>query len=725
MSRTTRATRVACLAALAFFIATIIAPPAGAELLNSRQEWLRNSTVGLFMHWGMRTYPAHTDCQVWEDAVTNGGWNADYWVDEALKLHAQYIVLATFHSRLGYARPWPSEIPGSCSTNRDFLGELIAAAKAKRVKVILYMTDDPKWYWEGSPPGGSWFDSAAYSAYKGEPVDLTTRWGFGMFSYDNFVEVMHNYPDLAGFWIDNDNEYWEQNGLYERIRAERPDMLLSNNNEDTPIMDTVSHEQKTGMTPPYDYPAATWTPLPRIIEGEYKLPTGGSWWYDGQDRDVDYPLNVGRVIANAGASIKSLIDETPQVNGKFPSKQEAFNNFMAGYLTPIWKSINGVEGGGYMFGGLQPGAWNNGAYGTATVDKHEPDIHYIHVITPPSTNFLRVRDNGYRIARVTNFRTGAELQFSQSGGYVTIQGITNWDQYDTVLQVDTAGREGIYPPDSVTATATASADGYPASNLVDSDYLTWWDNGGTIPVTLTLDLGRPKKIAYLALNQREWSPTHNRQTFGRQEDSARIKDYQVSVSTDAVDWTLLKSGTLESARGVRFIDLSTRGSWRYIRLEVDSTWAAPTVTSFYKKLRIDELYAGYRYASPAAPTPLRTFEAESGAPRGTAAASFCLACSGGADVTGIGGAPANDVTIQVSSATGRTARVVIYGVVAGTRSFFVSVNGHPGVRVPLAGTSFVAPAGTFIDVKLHAGDNTIRFYNDAAPAPDLDRIAVG
>jgi len=29
---------------------------------------------------------------------------------------------------------------------------------------------------------------------------------------------------------------------------------LSNNNEDTPIMDTVSNEQKTGMTPDYDYP---------------------------------------------------------------------------------------------------------------------------------------------------------------------------------------------------------------------------------------------------------------------------------------------------------------------------------------------------------------------------------------------------------------------------------------------------------------------------------------
>ena len=62
------------------------------------------------------------------------------------KLHASYLVLATFHSRLGYARPWPSTITGSCATQRDFLGELVAAGKARGLEVILYMTDDPQWH---------------------------------------------------------------------------------------------------------------------------------------------------------------------------------------------------------------------------------------------------------------------------------------------------------------------------------------------------------------------------------------------------------------------------------------------------------------------------------------------------------------------------------------------------------------------------------------------------
>src|SRR6266545_4792033 len=164
-----RTWRLICAALVLAMTGTLIsASAANAEVEHPRQQWLRNSTAGLFLHWGMFTAPLHLDCAQWDHDVTAGGWTPDYWVDEARKL------------------------------------------------------------------------GAAYTAYKGRQVDLTTRPGFGQFSYDLFFEVMANYPDLGGFWIDNDNEYWEQNHLYEQIRQLRPSWLLSNNNEDTPIMDTVS-----------------------------------------------------------------------------------------------------------------------------------------------------------------------------------------------------------------------------------------------------------------------------------------------------------------------------------------------------------------------------------------------------------------------------------------------------------------------------------------------------
>src|SRR5947209_3940003 len=49
-------------AAAAIAIATVGAPPARADLFNPRQDWLRASTGGLFLHWGERSSPGFTSC---------------------------------------------------------------------------------------------------------------------------------------------------------------------------------------------------------------------------------------------------------------------------------------------------------------------------------------------------------------------------------------------------------------------------------------------------------------------------------------------------------------------------------------------------------------------------------------------------------------------------------------------------------------------------------------
>jgi alpha-L-fucosidase len=697
--------------------ASLVAAPAAAELEHPRQEFLRESQAGLFIHWGLRTAPQHTSCSAWENDVTNGGWNARYWVDEAKKLHAQYIVLATFHSRLGYARPWPSAIPGSCRTNRDFLGELIAATNAAGLRTILYMTDDPQWWNEGLSSGRSWLDSDAYSDYKGHDVDLHTRDGFGEFSYDLFVEAMQRYPDLSGFWIDNDNAYWERNGLYERVRSTRPDWTLSNNNEDTPIMDMISNEQKTGMSPAYDYPQAVYTAAPRLIEADYKLPVSGAWWYDGSNPSVDYRLTLGRYLTNAGSSIKSLMAETAQVNGRFPGNQEAFNNFADTYLDRIWGSVEGTEGGGYDHGGLKPGFWNDGAHGVTTVSRTNPDLHFVHVVTRPSGSTLRLRDNGYRVTGVTNFRTGAAVSFSQGSGYLTLTGVSAWDQYDTVFRVTTGGRQGVYP--AATMSASASASGRPASAAADGDYRTYWDSDKTTPVSLRFDLGSAKPVRYLGINQREDSVSYARSGT---EQSARIRDYRVYVSNDGSNWgSPVTTGTLPSHRGVAFVDLPANTTTRHVRLEVVNTHAASTDTTRYKRLRIDEAWVGGAYAGGGSGGVL---EAEAATLSGNAVSAACGGCSGGAKVRFIGNGTANHVTFTVRPAAAGQRQLTFDYTVDGTRSFFIGVNGGAATEIPVSGTSWGTPASRAITVTLAEGDNTIRFFNDSANAPDLDKITI-
>ncbi len=536
---------------------------------------------------------------------------------------------------------------------------------------------------------------------------------------------MNNYPSLDGFWVDNDNAYWERNNLYQKVHQQRPHMLLSNNNEDTPEMDTVSNEQKTGMTPSYDMASAIGVPQPRLTEACYKLPSGGPWWYGGSNTSVDTKLNVGRLVSNAGASIKSHMAETAMVNGRFPSNQANFNNFANTYLPPIWESLNGVEGGGYMYGGLQPGPFGNGAYGATTISKTNPNLHYVHVIDRASGSSITVRDNGYKIARVTDLRTGANRPFTQANGSIVINGITNWDPYDTVLKVETSDREGIYPAGSVTATASVSAGGHPAGALVDNDYLTYWDNNTTTPASITLDLGSAKKVAYLALNQREWSPTHARETFGRPEDSARIRNYTIQTSTNGSTWTTVRTATMPSRRAVQFVDLNI-ASTRYVRLNVTSIWSGSGAPNYYKKLRIDEMWLGSDFAAGGTtPPPGTRYEAENGTISQGAVESNHTGYSGTGFVNYDNAAGGYVEFAVTAAAAGNTPVTLRFANGTTTnRPMNISVNGGAPVALNFAGTgAWTSWQDAVVTLPLNAGANTIRATATTADGgPNLDRL---
>jgi hypothetical protein len=110
---------------------------------------------------------------------------------------------------------------------------------------------------------------------------------------------------------------------------------------------------------------------------------------------------------------------------------------------------------------------------------------------------------------------------------------------------------------------------------------------------------------------------------------------------------------------------------------------------------------------------------------GAARTASCSACSGGTKVGYIGNGAANYVTINglTPSAAGSRTLTISY-LLSGTRSFFVSVNGGADQQVTLTGTSFSAVSTTTITVNVNAGSNSVKFHNDSAYAPDLDKVSI-
>src|SRR2546430_15177354 len=94
--------KVGILAAVAAVVAALLGipgSPARADLFNPRQQWPRESTAGVFLHWGERTSPAQTNCTTRENSIANGGGAPDYWGKEPQKLRASHKGLGTIHHR--------------------------------------------------------------------------------------------------------------------------------------------------------------------------------------------------------------------------------------------------------------------------------------------------------------------------------------------------------------------------------------------------------------------------------------------------------------------------------------------------------------------------------------------------------------------------------------------------------------------------------------------------
>lgn len=125
--------------------------------------------------------------------------------------------------------------------------------------------------------------------------------------------------------------------------------------------------------------------------------------------------------------------------------------------------------------------------------------------------------------------------------------------------------------------------------------------------------------------------------------------------------------------------------------------------------------------------PSASYEAESSANTlsGTAQVRSEPAASGGRVVTGLGDNPGNTLRFNgvMASRTG-TYTLTIYYVSPELRRVYLEVNGVRAGSVDCGATGSGTIGSVTVSVSLHAGRNTIQFYNVRSVAPDLDRIVL-
>ncbi len=129
--------------------------------------------------------------------------------------------------------------------------------------------------------------------------------------------------------------------------------------------------------------------------------------------------------------------------------------------------------------------------------------------------------------------------------------------------------------------------------------------------------------------------------------------------------------------------------------------------------------------------PQSTYEAESSANTlgGGAVVSACSTCSGGSNVIHVGNGDGKNGTLQFNNIQASLSgpQVITISYINGDsalRTATLSVDGRAGTTVNFPSTGSWTTVGTIkLTVILNAGNNTLKFSNSAAWAPNFDKIA--
>lgn len=415
--------------------------------LSARERWKRMK-YGLFVHY-VNDGNGHTTMNI--DGGPNAG--ADYlaenfdavgFADDVASMGVEYLIFTAWHSNFhplfnsaAVERVPPNERPRIKTPKTDMLGRMVAAVRAKGIRVLFYSHPGQQLYW-----GEDW----------------------NRFMEDIYGEMVDRY-DIDGFYVDendpggNSDRNIDFHRIERAVRWRKPDAVMIQNfyqnlyafdagiGESGPASPNFSPDVAWTMPNAYaQVISKTWSaqvpkvPTPtaavtRSPEGIFRATVlgagscveGGGWaWAAGP-----YPGNGTWTDPATGQT--KFIGRWEE--GVLEAMQKAGT-----YIAPLAASIKGT----CPSTSWQPqGAIDQLPWGVAT---RSPDdkTEYLHVLKPQRGRDLTLPPPGdgktFANARLLPGGKPVKLEQSPAGLHLTLPEGESWHTLDTVIVMDVTGR---------------------------------------------------------------------------------------------------------------------------------------------------------------------------------------------------------------------------------------------------------------------------------------------
>ncbi len=288
---------------------------------HADNTWFKDAKFGIFVHWGLYAVHGKNDkgpyvswameneqipvavYEKYADRFNPTRFNADGWMKLVKEVGAKYMTFTSKHHE-GFAM-FDSALTDYDSMDRaakrDFVGELVTAARANGVKISFYYST-LDWH---------------HPDFKTDLPKYVDEFLFGQVR-----ELCTNYGPIDGLWFDGEWDHpettWRAEELVRMIRTLQPNALINDRlgkgvRGITPLADFYTREQMSEIG------EKTATEDKDIRPWEACLTIGTSWGYmkkDGPPKSSTELIRTLVDVVSRGGNL--LLNVGPKPNGEIP-----------------------------------------------------------------------------------------------------------------------------------------------------------------------------------------------------------------------------------------------------------------------------------------------------------------------------------------------------------------------------------------------------------------------